>query len=75
MFATLDEDLQDRVLEKIEEFKDKKNHKNLEVHKLHGPLKSLYSFSVNRKYRIVFQYGKNKNEAILLVVGGHEVYK
>lgn len=75
MFSALDENLQERVVEKIEMFKNPKNHKNLSVHKLHGKLKNLYSFSVDRKHRIVFQYGKSKKEAILLVVGDHDVYK
>ncbi len=75
MFSALDEDLQERVIEKIELFKNPENHKNLSVHKLHGKLKKIYSFSVDRKYRIVFQCGKNKKEDILLVVGDHGVYK
>ncbi len=75
LFSKLDPDLQDRVVEKIELFKDPTQHKNLEVHKLKGPFKDLYSFSVDRKNRIVFKYGKNKKGAILLVVGSHDVYK
>ncbi len=75
MFSKLDPNLQDRVIEKIEEFKNEKNHKKLKVHKLKGPLKGLYSFSVDHKNRIVFKYGKSKKEVILLVVGNHDVYK
>lgn len=53
-FNKLEELLQDEIIEKIELFKDKKNHKQLKVHKLTGKLKDFYSFSVNYSYRIVF---------------------
>src|SRR3989344_4427648 len=46
--------LQDDVLEKIELFKDKKNHKILKVHKLHGKFTDCFSFYVNYNTRIVF---------------------
>lgn len=61
-------------LEKIELFKNNKNHKQLKVHKLKGRLLGRYSFSVNYKTRIVFSYA-SKNTAILLAIGDHDVYK
>lgn len=67
-------DLQEEVIEKIELFKNSKNHKQLKVHKLHGLLKNKYGFSINYKIRIVFQY-LSKQEAIFLVVGEHDIYK
>lgn len=73
-FNKLESALQEEALEKIELFKDNKNHKQLKVHKLHGILAGRYSFSVNYQTRIVFLY-LSKNEAILLAVGDHEVYK
>ncbi len=69
----LESALQDEVLEKIELFKSEKNRKQLKVHKLNGVLSGRYSFSVNYKTRIVFSY-LSKNEAVLLVVGDHDVY-
>ena len=73
-FKILEEGLQDEALEKIELFKKPKHHKYLKVHKLKGQLKQYYSFSVNYKTRIVFQYLSN-NKAVLLAVGDHAVYK
>jgi len=70
----LDEDLRKEIIAKIELFKDKENYKFLEVHKLKGRLKNFYSFSVNYRYRIVFQY-ESKNEVVLLMVGDHDVYR
>jgi plasmid maintenance system killer protein len=73
-FNKLEEELKSEILEKISLFKKIKNHKTLKVHKLKGKLKNRYSFSVNYKYRIVFIY-ENKNEAIFLAIGDHQVYK
>ncbi len=66
--------LQKETLAKIELFKDRKNHKTLEVHKLKGRLTGSFSFSVNYKYRIVLDY-ISKNKAVLLTIGDHDVYK
>ena len=71
---SLEAALQDEIMEKIELFKDEKNHKQLKVHKLQGVLSGRYSFSVNYQTRIVFSY-LSKNEAVLLAVGDHDVYK
>ncbi|HBB56576.1 TPA: type II toxin-antitoxin system mRNA interferase toxin, RelE/StbE family [Patescibacteria group bacterium] len=72
-FKKLEKSLQEEALEKIEFFKDPKNHKQLKVHKLHGELAGRYSFSVNYKFRIVFVY-LSKSEAVLLAIGDHEIY-
>ncbi len=65
---------QDEVIEKIEILKNKKNHKVLKVHRLHGKLKGTLSFSVNYKDRVIFEY-VSKNEITLLVIGDHDVYR
>ncbi|OHA16474.1 MAG: hypothetical protein A3C79_02555 [Candidatus Taylorbacteria bacterium RIFCSPHIGHO2_02_FULL_45_28] len=70
----LEKDLQAEVLEKIELFKNPRNHRHLKVHKLHGRLRGRYSFSINYKYRIVFSY-ISKNQVRLLSIGDHDVYK
>ncbi len=72
----LEKDLFSEVLEKIELFKNEKNHPFLKVHKLHGRLSGFYSFSVDYKNRVVFEYApKNKKEVWLHFVGDHDVYK
>lgn len=73
-FNVFEKDLQSEVLEKIELFKDVKNHKQLQVHKLHGQMKDRYSFSVNYKFRIVFRYISKKG-VVLLAIGDHDIYK
>jgi mRNA-degrading endonuclease YafQ of YafQ-DinJ toxin-antitoxin module len=65
--------LQEEVIEKVELFKKRNNYRQLKVHKLKGRLAGRYSFSVNYKIRIVFNY-KTKEVAALLAVGSHAVY-
>ncbi|MFA5831685.1 MAG: type II toxin-antitoxin system mRNA interferase toxin, RelE/StbE family [Candidatus Paceibacterota bacterium] len=70
----LPEALQDEALEKIKLFKDRENHKLLKVHKLNGRLQEFYGFSVNYKFRIVFEYGE-ENTVFLLKIGSHDIYQ
>ena len=67
-------DLQEEALEKIESFRNEKNHVQLKVHKLRGRLEDRYSFSVNYKVRIIFQFSASK-KAILLSIGDHDIYR
>ena len=71
---SLEPGLLEEVIEKIELFKNPKNHKQLKVHKLKGHLSGRYSFSVNYKIRIVFSY-LSQNKAVLLAIGDHDIYK
>lgn len=69
-------ELQKDIKDKIQLFEDISNHQSLLVHKLKGHLKSEYSFSVNYKVRIVFEYlGNTRKEVVLLSMGDHDVYK
>ena len=63
--------LKPEVKEKIDLFKNKRNHKNLKVHKLKGNLKNTYAFSVNYQIRIVFEY-ETKKTVNLLYIGNHD---
>lgn len=66
--------LSDEVFEKIELFRNEKNHQLLKVHKLHGRFSDCFSFSINYKTRIVFQY-ESKKEVVFLAIGDHDIYK
>ena len=72
-FKRLPEKLQEETLTKIEAFKDVKNHGALKVHKLRGHFTGCFSFSVNYKFRIVFEY-VSKDEVALLSIGDHKIY-
>lgn len=67
--------LQEETLQKVEEFKDRANHRRLRVHKLHGPYADCWSFSVNYRFRVIFIYlGKHKSAVGLVTIGDHSVY-
>jgi plasmid maintenance system killer protein len=69
-----DQPLQEEIKAKIIQFQDRANHQQLKVHKLKGRLGEYYSFSVTYKHRVVFIW-EDKNTAVLLSVGDHDVYK
>lgn len=73
-WKSLPKELQDEAIEKIELFKHQENHKLLKVHKLNGQLSGFYSFSVNYKFRIVFEYGE-RDTVFLLKIGSHDIYQ
>lgn len=45
----------------------------LDTHKLHGRIAHLWSFSVDRRYRIVFEF--SNSDAVFLDVGDHAIYQ
>lgn len=45
----------------------------LKTHKLHGKLRKLWSFSVDAKHRIVFEF--NGSDVVFLEIGDHEIYQ
>lgn len=49
-------------------------HPVLETHKLHGKLREFFSFSIDRKYRIVFKF-VGRQGAVFLDVGDHDIYR
>ena len=66
--------LREEVLEKIELFQKRSRHSEVRVHKLHGQLAGPSSFSVNYRYRVVFEW-EGPASAVLLAVGDHAVYE
>ena len=70
----LPKDIQEKIFARIELFKHRKNHRILEVHKLHGIYEGCLSFSVDHHHRIIFSWA-SKNEALFYTVGDHRVYR
>lgn len=69
--------LSDETKRKAER-KENKFRKNpfdpaLHTHKLRGELSGMWSFSIDQKYRIIFEM--EKNEVIFLDVGDHTIYQ
>jgi addiction module RelE/StbE family toxin len=44
----------------------------LDAHKLHGRLKDQWSFSVDKRYRILFEF--HRSDIIFLDIGDHDIY-
>ena len=73
-YNKLEEDLKIEVLDKIELLKNKANHRKIKVHRLHGRLSGNWSFSINYKIRVVFEF-ISKEEIVVLAIGDHAVYQ
>ncbi len=71
MYKRLDDNLKEEIKDRVALFQNTSNHSKLKVHKLKGILGNTYSFSVNYKIRIVFEY-EQKNIVNLLYVGSHD---
>ena len=69
----LESEVREKLSEKLDLFADRKNHKALQVHKLHGALKHMYSFSVTRSVRVMFIWA-DSTSVTLLRVGNHDIY-
>ncbi|TRZ80941.1 type II toxin-antitoxin system mRNA interferase toxin, RelE/StbE family [bacterium] len=46
----------------------------LETHKLKGKLSGFLSFSIGHKYRIIFEFSKDKKTIYFHSVGSHDIY-
>jgi len=47
----------------------------LKTHKLKGKLKEFLSFSVGYKYRIIFEFAKDKKTVYFHSIGNHDIYQ
>lgn len=54
-------------------FRENPFNPKFKTHKLHGKLKNQWSFSINREYRILFEF--SDKDTIFLDVGNHELYQ
>ena len=73
VYGKLPDVLKHAVKRKILLFQDRNNHRQLEVHKLHGKYKGFFSFSIDRKFRIMFEWISSE-EARLHTIGDHSIY-
>lgn len=73
-FELLNQKVQKLAEKKIEIFKINPKHPSLKTHKLNGVLADYFSFSIDHKLRIVFEYGV-KDVVHFLKIGDHDVYR
>jgi mRNA-degrading endonuclease YafQ of YafQ-DinJ toxin-antitoxin module len=72
-FKKLPLEIQDDCYRAIDIFRKQKDGKKLKLHKLHGKMNGLYSFSANFSFRIVIK--KVKGVVHFMDVGSHALYK
>ena len=60
--------------QKEKAFRENPFNPQLKTHKLSGKLKNFWSFSIDYKYRIIFEFA-NKNTVYFHSVGNHEIYQ
>ena len=54
-------------------FRKNPHETSLKTHKLKGRLKNYFAFSINREYRIIFEF-RDTNTIWFLFVGTHGIY-
>lgn len=78
-FAREYEKLPDNIKDIAEEqetlFRENPFNPKLQTHKLKGKLSGFLSFSIGYKYRIIFEFSKNKNTIYFHTVGNHDIYQ
>lgn len=55
-------------------FRENPSNKKLNTHKLSGPLKDFWAFSIGSKYRIIFEFA-DKNIIWFHSIGDHSIYQ
>ncbi len=73
-FRKLPANIQDLAEKKDRWFRCNSLDARLHTHKLKGELEGYWSYSINRKYRILFRFIKS-NEVIYYDIGTHDIYK
>lgn len=73
-FKKLDAGLAREVTESEKLFREDCFHSSLDTHKLAGKLRGFFSFSITRKYRILFQF-LSANEVYFVDVDDHDMYR
>ena len=66
--------VQDKVDKREQIFRSDAFDPRLGTHKLKGHLKDFWAYSVDNRYRVVFEFD-NGDEAVYHDVGDHEVYR
>jgi len=73
-FRNIPRKVQKEAAAKEKVFRKNPFHPTLKTHRLKGPLRDFYSFSVDYRFRIVFAF-ENRNEVTFVDIGDHSVYQ
>jgi len=74
LYKKLPKDTQLLAEKKERIFRQDPFHPTLKTHKLKGKLFEFWAFSVDYKYRIIFEFLGNKSECRFHSIGGHDIY-
>lgn len=61
------------IEKRLEQFVTDPHEASLKTHKLSGSLKDFWSFSINPRIRVIFEF-RNRNQAIFHSIGDHSIY-
>jgi len=76
VFHKLDPQLRTLSKERIVQFQKDPFTAKLDTHRLHGKLKNQWSFSIDSRYRVLFEFlNKKKDEVVFLDIGNHSLYR
>lgn len=74
-FQKLPKSIQSKLVDLEEIFKTNPFHLTLRTKKLSGKLKTTYSFRINPKYRVLFEFTENSKVLFLFVGHRKDVYE
>lgn len=75
-YRGFDEQIKAQAEESVALFRRDPFDIRLNTHRLHGKLKKQWSFSVNKRDRILFEsLNKAQTEAVFLDIGDHSIYR
>jgi len=75
IFKKLNKELQLLILERENIFKINIYDLRLKTHKLHGHFIGYLSFSINYKYRVIFNFEENGKDVKFYIIGTHDIYE
>ncbi|MEA2064844.1 MAG: type II toxin-antitoxin system mRNA interferase toxin, RelE/StbE family [Patescibacteria group bacterium] len=73
-FKKLPKNIQKIADEKVLIFRKNPIHSSLRLHQLHGKLKGIWSITINKNYRIIFERQEN-GDIVFISIGRHDIYK
>lgn len=75
-YRGLDRQIKAQAEESVALFRADPFNVRLDTHRLHGKLKKQWSFSVNNRDRILFEFlNASQTEAVFLDIGDHRIYR
>lgn len=75
-YKRLPKQIKEKAKKREEIFRQNPFNPLLETHRLHGKYKDYWAFSIDKSYRIMFQFlDATKTKVAFINVGTHEIYK